>query len=79
MKKLTIYKGHDRDDYTQEPTYFIGIEGLRDFAINQICGGWETDFTEEDMKDDKKMLDFLQNDHGMDIRIIATVTEDHFK
>lgn len=75
MKKLTIYKCVDRDDSTQKPTYFKGIEALRDFAIDRLYSGWETDTTEEDLDDDQKMLDFLQNDYGMDITIVATATK----
>lgn len=79
MKKLTIYKGVDRDDFTQEPIHFKGIEALRDFAIDRLYNGWETDVTEEDLGDDQKVLDFLQNDYGMDISIVATVTKEDLK
>ena len=76
MKKLTIYKGVDRDDSNQKPTYFKGIEALRDFAVDRLYNGWETDITKEDLDDDQKMLDFLENDYGMDITIVAMVTEE---
>jgi hypothetical protein len=76
MKKLTIYKGVDRDDFCSEPIHFKGIEGLRDFAKDRLHNGWETEVTEQDLDDDQKMLDFLQNDYGMDITIVATVTEE---
>lgn len=75
MRKLTIYKGLDRDDFTSEPTYFLGIEGLREFAKDRLYNGWETEVTEQDLDDDQNVLDFLQNDYGMDIKIIVTVTE----
>ena len=79
MKQLTIYKGVDRDDSTQEPIHFKGIEALRDFAVDRLYNGWETDVTEEDLEDDQKVLDFLQNDYGMDITIVATVGEEDLK
>ena len=34
---------------------------------------------EEDLEDDQKVLDFLQNDYGMDISIVSTVGEDDLK
>ena len=79
MKKLTIYKGVDRDDHAQKPTYFKGIEALRDFAVDRLYNGWETDVTEEDLEDDQKVMDFIQNDYGMDITIVSTVGEDDLK
>lgn len=79
MKQLTIYKGVDRDDSTQKPINFKGIEALRDFAVDRLYNGWETDVTEEDLEDDQKVLDFLQNDYGMDITIVATVGEEDLK
>jgi hypothetical protein len=79
MKQLIIYKGVDRDDSTQQPTYFKGIESLRDFAVDRLYSGWETDVTEEDLDDDGKLMDFIRNDYGMDITIVVTVGDDDLK
>jgi len=75
MKKLTIYKGLDMDDFS-EPIYFKGIEAIRNFAKDRLHNGWETEVTEGDLDDDQKMLDFLEKDYGMEITIVATVTEE---
>lgn len=79
MKQLIIYKGVDRDDSIRQPTYFKGIEAIRDFAVDRLYSGWETDVTEEDLDDDGKLMDFIQNDYGMDITIVVTVGDDDLK
>jgi hypothetical protein len=77
MKKtIKIYSVIDRDDVGQKPTYYKGIESLRDFAKDRLYNGWETDVTEEDLDDDVIMFNFLQNDYGVDIEIIKEVTID---
>ena len=79
MKQLIIYKGVDRDDSIRQPTYVTGIEAIRDFAVDRLYSGWETDVTEEDLDDDGKLMDFIRNDYGMDITIVVTVGDDDLK
>jgi len=77
MKKtIKIYSVIDRDDSGQKPTYYKGIEELRDFAKDRLYSGWETDVEEDDLDDDVIMFDFLQNDYGVDIEVIKEVTID---
>ena len=75
---IKIYKMTDRDDSSQTPTFFKGIEELRDFAIDRLYGGWETDVEEEDLNDDETLFDFLQNDYGVDIEVVKVVSKDDF-
>ena len=75
---IKIYKMTDRDDSGQTPTFFKGIEELRDFAIDRLYSGWETDVEEEDLNDDETLFDFLQNDYGVDIEVVKVVTKDDF-
>ena len=77
MKKtIKIYSVIDRDDSGQKPSYYKGIEELRDFAKDRLYSGWETDVEEDDLDDDVIMFDFLQNDYGVDIEVIKEVTID---
>jgi len=77
MKKtIKIYSVIDRDDSSQKPTYYKGIEELRDFAKDRLYNGWETDVEEDDLDDDVIMFDFLQNDYGVDIEVIKEVIID---
>lgn len=75
---IKIYKMTDRDDSGQTPTFFKGIEELRDFAIDRLYSGWETDVEEEDLNDDETLFDFLQNDYGVDIEVVKVVSKDDF-
>ena len=75
---IKIYKMTDRDDSSQTPTFFKGIEELRDFAIDRLYSGWETDVEEEDLNDDETLFDFLQNDYGVDIEVVKVVSKDDF-
>ena len=77
-KTIKIYKMTDRDDSSQTPTFFKGIEEVRDFAIDRLYGGWETDVTEEDLSNDETLFNFLQNDYGVDIEVVKEVTKDDF-
>ena len=75
---IKIYKMTDRDDSSQTPTFFKGIEELRDFAIDRLYSGWETDVEEEDLNNDETLFDFLQNDYGVDIEVVKVVSKDDF-
>jgi hypothetical protein len=79
MNYITIYKVIDRDD-NQHPSYYKGIEQLRDFGKDRIFNGWETNtYKEGDLDDDAKLFDFLENDYGVDISVIAQVSLSDFK
>lgn len=73
-KELKIYRITFKDDGTTY--YFKGIDDLRDFAISRIEDGWDTDVTEEDLKDDNKVIEFIESDYGEKLDIIMTITED---
>lgn len=73
MKSIKVYKVVDRDDTDQKPMYYRGIEELRDFAIDRLYSGWDTEVEEEDLNDDDTLFDFLQNDYGVDIEVITEV------
>ena len=73
MKSIKVYKVVDRDDSDQKPMYYRGIEELRDFAIDRLYSGWDTEVEEEDLNDDDTLFDFLQNDYGVDIEVITEV------
>jgi len=76
-KKITIYSITFSNDGTIY--YFKGIDELRDFAIDRIDSGWETETTEEDFQDDEKIIDFLNNDYGEKVNIVFTITENDLK
>lgn len=79
MNHITIYKVIDRDDDIKVPSYYKGIEQLREFGKERIFNGWDTDFEEDDLDDDTKLFDFLENDYGVDISIVAQVSLSDFK
>ena len=79
MKNITIYKVIDRDDNSQTPSYYKGIEQLREFGKDRIFNGWDTDTEEDDLDDDTKLFDFLENDYGVDISVVAQVSLSDFK
>ena len=76
-KKITIYSVTFSNDGTIY--YFKGIDDLRDFAIERIDCGWETETTEEDLQDDERVIDFLNNDYCEKVNIVFTITEDDLK
>lgn len=76
MKSITIYKIKFHDGY--EST-FKGIDDLRDFAVDRLYCGWETNTTEEDLNDDDRVIDFIRNDYGEELEIIATINENDLK
>ena len=75
-KQITIYKLTFNDD--KSIYYFKGINELRDFAIDRLWQGWETDVTEDDLKDSDKVIDFIANDYGEQLDILMVITEDDF-
>lgn len=77
-KTINIYSVTDRSEHNAKPMIFKGINKLRDFAIDRIYSGWETDITETDLQDDNTLLSFLNNDYGVDIEIIAQVDKNDF-
>lgn len=79
MKNITIYKVIDRDDDSQTPSYYKGIEQLREFGKDRIFNGWDTDTEEDDLDDDTKLFDFLENDYGVDISVVSQVSISDFK
>jgi len=79
MKNITIYKVIDRDDNSQTPSYYKGIEQLREFGKDRIFNGWDTDTEEDDLDDDTKLFDFLENDYGVDISVVSQVSLSDFK
>jgi hypothetical protein len=78
-KTIKIYKVTDRDDSSQTPDYYKGVEELREFAKDRLYQGWETDVKEDDLNDDTILFDFLQNDYGVDIEEIKEVSIEDFK
>jgi uncharacterized protein with von Willebrand factor type A (vWA) domain len=72
MKELTIYRLRYYDDNTDY--YFKGIDRLRDFAKERINDGWYTNTTEEDLDDDDKLIDFIENDYGEELTRLMTIT-----
>jgi len=76
-KKITIYSITFSDN--GEIEYFKGIDDLRDFAIDRIDCGWETETTKEDLQDDEKVIDFLNNDYCEKVNIVFTITENDLK
>lgn len=76
MEAIKIFRIRYYDDNTQY--FFKGIEELREFAKDRIAGGWETETTEEDLDDDKKLFDFLNDDYGEELTEIMTITLDDF-
>jgi hypothetical protein len=72
MKELTIYRLRYYDDNTHY--YFKGIDRLRDFAKEKINDGWYTNTTEEDLDDDDKLIDFIENDYGEELTRLMTIT-----
>jgi hypothetical protein len=79
MKNITIYKVIDRDDNLQKPSYYKGIEKLREFAIDRLYSGWDTEIEEEDLADDNVLFDFLQNDYGADVSVVSQVSSSDLK
>ena len=79
MSYITIYKVIDRDDDSQTPSYYKGIEQLREFGKDRIFNGWYTDIKEDDLDDNIKLFDFLENDYGVDISVVAQVSLSDFK
>jgi len=79
MNYITIYKVIDRDDDSQVPSYYKGIEQLREFGKYRIFNGWDTDTEEYDLDDDTKLFNFLENDYGVDISVVAQVSLSDFK
>ena len=79
MKTIKIYSLIDRDDLQARPMIFKGIESLREFALDRLDNGWDTDITEEELEDDDKLFNFLDKDYGCDIDIIAEVSINDFK
>ena len=80
MNYITIYKVIDRDDDSQTPSYYKGIEQLREFGKDRIFNGWITNsYKEDDLDDDAKLFDFLENDYGVDISVVAQVSLSDFK
>lgn len=79
MNYITIYKVIDRDDDSQTPSYYKGIEQLREFGKDRIFNGWDTDTEEDDLDDDTKLFDFLENDYGVDISVVAQVSSSDLK
>ena len=79
MNYITIYKVIDRDDDSQTPSYYKGIEQLREFGKDRIFNGWDTDTEEDDLDDDTKLFDFLENDYGVDISVVSQVSLSDFK
>lgn len=79
MNYITIYKVIDRDDDSQTPSYYKGIEQLREFGKDRIFNGWDTDTEEDDLDDDTKLFDFLENDYGVDVSVVAQVSSSDLK
>ena len=80
MNYITIYKVIDRDDDSQTPSYYKGIEQLREFGKDRIFNGWNTNTYKEDyLDDDTKLFNFLENDYGVDISVVAQVSLSDFK
>jgi len=44
-----------------------------------LYSGWDTDTTEEDLNDDDKVIDFIRNDYGEELEIVATINENDLK
>jgi len=51
---------------------------LREFAKDRIADGWDTKVTEEDLNDDKKLFDFINDDYGEELTEIMSVTLNDF-
>jgi hypothetical protein len=76
METIKIFRIRYYDDNTQY--FFKGIEELREFAKDRIANGWETETTEEDLDDDKKLFDFLNDDYGEELTEIMSITLNDF-
>lgn len=74
METIKIF----RIRYYDYHSFFKGIEELRGFAKEIISDGMDTETTEEDLDDDKKLLEFLNNEYGEEVDEIMTITLDDF-
>jgi hypothetical protein len=76
MKAIKIFRIRFYDDDTQY--FFKGIEELREFAKDIISDGMDTETTEKDLNNDKKLFDFINNDYGEELTEIMSVTLNDF-
>lgn len=77
MEEIKIFRIRYYDDNTQY--FFKGIEELREFAKCRIADGWCTDVIYEDLDDDIKLFEFINNDYGEELTEIMSVTLNDFK
>jgi len=76
MNEIKIFRIRYYDD--NYLCYFKGIEELREFAKDKIADGWDTETSEEDLDDDKKLFDFLNDDYGEELTEIMSITLNDF-
>ena len=76
-KEIKIFRIRYYDDNTDY--FFKGIEELREFAKDRISDGWDTDITEEDLDDDTKLFDFINDDYGEELTEVMSITLKDFE
>jgi hypothetical protein len=70
--KLKIYEVIERETETSIG-YYTGFEELRDFAKDCINNRWDTDFSIDDLKDEKSVIKFIEEEWYGEVRIIVEI------
>jgi hypothetical protein len=76
LVEIKIFRIRYYDDNTQY--FFKGIEELREFAKDRIADGWDTETTEEDLDDDIKLFNFINNDYGEELTELFSIKLEDF-
>jgi len=79
MNYITIYKVIDKDDEFEFPSYYKGIEQLRQLGKERIFNGCPTNFTKLCLNNDENLFSFFENDYGVNITVVAQVSISDFK
>jgi hypothetical protein len=70
--KIKIYQVIERE-FNENMGFFEGWEKLRAFAEQTILYGWNTDWEIHDLKDEKSVIVFLNEEWGADVNLIMEV------
>ena len=53
--------------------YFEGWENLKEFAVERIEDGWDTDWVVEDLKDEQSVIKFLKEEWYAEVNEIIEI------
>jgi hypothetical protein len=70
--KLKIYEVIERETETSIGCY-TGFEELRDFAEDCINNRWDIEFSIDDLKDEKSVIKFIEEEWYGEVRIIVEI------